>query len=304
MSIQWYPGHMHKASKEISKTLSQVDLVIEVLDARIPFSSNNPMLERIRKDKPCIKLLNKSDLADPVITKSWQDFLEATQGVKTLTTSTTTPEKISQIPGLIQKLIPARHAKGRVLRAMITGIPNSGKSTLINKLAGKAISKTGNEPAITKSQQRIKIGNNLILHDTPGMLWPKIENSNSSYRLAITGAIKDTATDNEDMALFAADYLLIHYPELLTARYRLSDLPDTATELLENIGRQRGCLRAGGRVEYDKAAKSFLTDIRSGALGAISFETPDMIETELAELAIKQKQEQEKKLAKKKAHRK
>jgi len=304
MSIQWYPGHMHKASKEISKTLSQVDLIIEVLDARIPYSSDNPMLERIRKDKPCIKLLNKSDLAGTTVTAQWQTFLEATRGIKTLTTSTATPEKTNQLPTLIQKLLPARQNKDRVLQAMITGIPNVGKSTLINRLAGKAITQTGNEPAITKSQQRIKIKGNIILHDTPGMLWPKIENHNSSYRLAVTGAIKDTATDNEDMALFAADYLLMNYPELIKARYSLTDLPDSAGDLLEIIGRLRGCLRAGGNIEYDKAAKLFLTEIRSGTLGPISFETPEIIEAELAELAIRQQREQEKKALRKKTGRK
>jgi len=296
---------MHKASKEISKTLSQVDLVIEVLDARIPFSSNNPMLEKLRKNKPCLKLLNKSDLADPLITKAWQGSLETQHGVKTLATSTAQPKSIQQIPRLIQTLLPTRHGKGRVLRAMITGIPNAGKSTLINKLAGKTVSKTGNEPAITKSQQQIKISNNIILHDTPGLLWPKIENNNSGYRLAVTGAIKDTATDNEDMALFAAEYLLVYYPELLTARYQLPGLPNTATELLESIGRRRGCLKAGGQIEYDKASKLFLTDIRSGALGAISFETPEIIETELTELTeLAIKQEQKKKRPDKRDHRK
>lgn len=286
---------MHRAGKDINKALSQVDLVIEVLDARIPFSSNNPMLEKMRQNKPTIKLLNKSDLADPAVTIEWQGFLEQAQAVKTLATSTDLPEKINQIPALIQKLLPSRHQKGRIMQAMITGIPNVGKSTLINQLAGKVISKTGNEPAVTKSQQRIKIRDNIILYDTPGMLWPKILNDNSGYRLGITGAIKDTATDNEDMALFAADYLLIHYSELLKTRYQLTELPDSASELLEAIGRRRGCLRSGGRVEYDRAAKLFLTEIRSGALGAISLETPGIIESELAELAIKQRQEQGKK---------
>lgn len=295
---------MHKAQKEINKTLSQVDLIIEVLDARIPFSSNNPMLEKMRKDKPCIKLFNKADLADPEITAAWQAFLEQSHAVKTLTTSTAAGDKTGQIPALIQKMLPAKQGKGRILQAMITGIPNVGKSTLINRLAGKAISKTGDEPAITKTQQRIRIKDNIVLLDTPGMLWPKIENENSGYRLAITGAIKDTATDNEDMALFAADFLLLQYPTLLEKRYQLDGLPDTATELLEAIGRKRGCLRAGGHVEYDKVSKLFLTEIRSGALGAISFETPEIIETELAELAIRLERELEEKKARKAAKRK
>ena len=304
MLIQWYPGHMHKAGKEISKSLTQVDLIIEVLDARIPFSSSNPMLEKKRGDKPCIKLLNKADLADPAVTAQWQAFLESEKHVKTLATSSSTTDKSSQIPALIQKLLPAKKSKGRLLQAMITGIPNVGKSTVINRLAGRAISKTGDEPAITRTQQRIRIKDDIILHDTPGMLWPKIENENSGYRLAVTGAIKDTATDNEEIALFAADYLLMHYPGLLLARYQLEQLPATAGELLEAIGRKRGCLRAGGHVVYDKAAKLFLTEIRAGTVGAISFETPAMMQAEMGLLKIKQQQENKKKQARKVARKK
>ena len=284
MSIQWYPGHMHKASKEIRKTLSEVDLVIEVLDARIPFSSDNPMLQRLRKDKPFIKLLNKADLADSEVTGEWQNHLERKHGIKTLQTSTEYPEKIRQLPGMIEQLLDNRHRQGRLLRAMISGIPNVGKSTLINRLAGKAITRTGNEPAITRALQRIKIGKNIMLHDTPGVLWPKIENPNSGYRLAITGAIKDTATDNEELAFFAAEYLLTAYPERLIERYQWETLPADANQLLEHVGRQRGCLRAGGQVEYDKAAKLFLTEIRAGKLGGISLETPALVQQELQQL--------------------
>lgn len=282
MSIQWYPGHMHKASKAINKVLSQVDLMIEVLDARIPYSSSSPVLERIRKDKPCIKLLNKSDLADPVITSQWQTFLRSELNLRTLAVSAMVPVKMNRLLTLIQQFLATRQKKSSNRQVMITGIPNVGKSTLINRLAGRSITRTGNEPAITKSQQRIKISDNIILYDTPGILWPKIENPNSGYRLAVTGAIKDTVTDNEDMAWFAADYLLMNYPGVLKTRYSLTCLPDNANELLKIIGMQRGCLRSGGNVEYDKAAKLLLTDIRSGILGMISFETPKIIEAELA----------------------
>jgi ribosome biogenesis GTPase A len=250
------------------------------------------MLERLRNHKPCIKLLNKADLADPAITIEWQAYLETTRGIKTLQTSTHNPEDIRQIPALVNKLLPDKHKKNRLIQAMITGIPNAGKSTLINRLAGKAITRTGNEPAITKAQQRIKIGDNIMLHDTPGLLWPKIENPHSGYRLAVTGAIKDTATDNEELALFAADYLLMAYPDTLKQRYQFNELPVDADELLEQIGRRRGCLRAGGRIEYDKVAKLFLTEIRSGKLGAISFETPRMIQNELKLLTESNQPEQ------------
>src|SRR5512136_1772670 len=213
MLIQWYPGHMHKASKEIKAILPQVDLIIEILDTRIPFSSQNPMLTTLRGDKPCIKILSKSDLADPAITQQWQAYLEQEQGVKTLAVTIEQPEKIRQLPDLCHKMLPAKASSSRLLHTLIMGIPNVGKSTLINILARRVIAKTGNEPAITKMQQRIDIGNGIILLDTPGMLWPNVENKNSGYRLATTGAIKDTAISHENVAFFAAEYLLQHYPD-------------------------------------------------------------------------------------------
>ena len=286
MQIQWYPGHMYKAGKEIKKSLPGIDLVIEILDARIPFSSENPLLKKIRGGKPCIKILNKSDLADPEITLQWQQWLDQKQGVKTLSVNKAHPEKVKQISTLCQKLVPERKNNTKGIRAMIMGIPNVGKSTLINTLAGRTIAKTGNEPAITKAQQRIEINNNLILFDTPGMLWPKVENKNSGYRLAVTGAIRDTAIEHSDIAFFAAEYLLESYPEKIQARYRLESPPGSELELLENIGKKHGCLRSGGEVDLDKISKLFLKDIRQGELGEISYETPEMIKTEMAELAL------------------
>jgi len=286
MQIQWYPGHMYKAGKEIKKSLPGIDLVIEILDARIPFSSENPMLKKIRGSKSCIKILNKSDLANPEITLQWQQWLDQKQGVKTLSVDKAHPEKIKQISTLCQKLVPERKNSAKGIRAMIMGIPNVGKSTLINTLAGRTIAKTGNEPAITKAQQRIEINNNLILFDTPGMLWPKVENKNSGYRLAVTGAIKDTAIEHSDIAFFAAEYLLETYPKSLQARYNLQSLPKNELELFEIIGTKRGCLRAGGEVDLDKISKLFLNDIRQGELGKISYETPEMIKTEMVELAL------------------
>ncbi|MDO9422674.1 MAG: ribosome biogenesis GTPase YlqF [Methylobacter sp.] len=299
MLIQWYPGHMHKAGKEVKEILPQVDLVIEILDARIPFSSQNPMLTDLRGDKPCIKVLSKSDLADPEITQQWQIYLEQEQGVKTLALTTEQPEKMRQLTELCHKMLPTKQSSGRLIHTLIMGIPNVGKSTLINILAGRIIAKTGNEPAITKSQQRIDIGNGIILLDTPGMLWPNVENKNSGYRLATTGAIKDTAISHDHVAFFAAEYLLLHYPDLLQTRFQLEQLPESEQQLMEAIGKKRGCLRSGGRIEMDKVSKILLSEFRAGTIGRISLETPDMMEKELAELVIIREQKEAKKKARK-----
>ena len=285
MLIQWYPGHMHKASKEIKQALPNIDLLIEILDARIPFSSQNPMLASLRGNIPTIRVLSKIDLADPVLTQQWQVHMEQEQAVKTLAVTTQHPEKIKQIMDLCGKMLPEKTEANKVIRTMIMGIPNVGKSTIINVLAGRTIAKTGNEPAVTKMQQRINLKNNIVLSDTPGVLWPNVENRHSGYRLAVTGAIKDTAFQHDDIALFALDYLRKAYPQLLQQRYQLDELPLDATDLLQAIGKKRGCLRSGQQVDWDKTAKLFLTELRAGTLGQISLETPDMIAAEMVELA-------------------
>ena len=301
MLIQWYPGHMHKASKGIKETLHQVDLIIEILDSRIPFSSQNPMIANLRGDKPCIKVLSKCDLADPELTQQWQTYLEREQGVKTLAVTIEHPEKIRQIPDLCHKMLPDKAASSRLINTLIMGIPNVGKSTVINILAGRMIAKTGNEPAVTKMQQRIALGNGIVLFDTPGLLWPNVENKNSGYRLATTGAIKDTAIDHEQIASFAAEYMMQHYPDFLKARFQLEELPETEHKLMEAIGKSRGCLRSGGRIEMDKVAKILLAELRAGTIGRISLETPAMMEVELVELAIiREEKEAKKKLRKQK----
>lgn len=300
MLIQWYPGHMHKASKEVKLLMPQVDLIIEVIDARIPFSSQNPMIAKLRGDKPTIKILSKSDLADPDMTQLWQSYLEQEQGVKTLAVTSKNPEKIRQLIDLCHKLFPDKAEDGKLINALIMGIPNVGKSTLINILASRTIAKTGNEPAVTKMQQRIDLGNGIILFDMPGLLWGNVENRNSGYRLATTGAIRDTAIDHDDIAYFAAEVLLRQYPELIKARYQLETLPEKEEELLKIIGTQRGCLRSGGRVEMDKAAKIFLAEYRAGTIGRITLETPAMMEQELIQLEVTRAEKAAKKLARKK----
>lgn len=280
MAINWFPGHMHKAQKEIKEIIHQIDVVIEVCDARLPFSSENPMITSIRGDKPLIKILNKSDLADPELTKVWLDYFQSQQNVKAIALTTEEPSGAKLIAELIKKLAPTKNESGKQINAMIMGIPNVGKSTLINTLVGKTKAKVGNEPAVTKAQQRIRLEEGVYLYDTPGMLWPKIDNENSGYRLAVSGGIKDTAFDHEDIACFAAEYLVTAYPELLKERYKIDDLPQQEVEFLEELGRKRGCVKGGGHVDFHKAAEILINEIRDKTLGNITFETPEMVEKE------------------------
>ena len=283
MAVIWYPGHMHKAQKQIKEVMHQVDLVIEVMDARIPFSSENPAVKELRGPRPCLKVLNKSDLADPAVTAEWLRHFSQQKGVRAIALTTTRKGESRKILGLCREMVPLRAQRGEPVRTMIMGIPNVGKSTLINALAGRAIAKVGDEPAVTKQQQRISLGNGIVLSDTPGILWPRMEDQNSGYRLAVTGAIKNAAITFEDIAAFAGEFLLQHYPQALMARYKLNELPDGAAALLEMIGRKRGCLRPGGVLDLHKASEILLKEFRSGKLGGISLETPaifDVLEDE------------------------
>lgn len=284
MAVHWYPGHMHKAQKEIKEVLPQVDVLIEVLDARIPYSSENPMIADLRGDKPCIKVLSKTDLADPLVTADWQTHLEKERAVKTFASTTDEPAKMKQIIELCRKMLPEKDASVKTINTMIVGIPNVGKSTLINILADRVIAKTGNEAAVTKNQQRINLGNGITLFDTPGILWPKLENPNSGYRLASTGAIKDTAMEYDDVGFFAADYLIKAYPEYLKERYKLDEIPDTEIEFLEMAAANRGALRKGARVNFHKICEVLINELRSGQIGRISLETPQMIIQEVKQM--------------------
>ncbi len=286
MSIQWFPGHMNKARNEIREVMPQMDVIIEVLDARIPYSSENPMVAKLRKDKPVIKILNKADLADPELTQAWMAYLEQERGVKTLALADDKVGHIHKIVELCHKLVPTKVGPGKQIKAMIMGIPNVGKSTLINTLAGRVVAKTGNEPAVTKAQQRIKLDDGIMLYDTPGMLWPKLENEHYGYRLAATGAIRDTVVVYEDVGSYVSEYLLGAYPELLKARYKLDELPETDWEFMEMAGKQRGCVRSGNQVDFTKFGTILINELRSGTLGRITLETPEMKEREEAELAI------------------
>jgi ribosome biogenesis GTP-binding protein YlqF len=271
--INWFPGHMHKARKEIAQVMDEIDLVIEVLDARLPMSSENPLVDQLRRDKPVLKLLNKQDLADPERTRQWLDHFNARAGVTAVALDAHQRAAIKRIPELCKQMVPARTRQDRPVRAMIMGIPNVGKSTLINALLGRKIAKVGNEPAVTKAQKRYSVHNGMALSDTPGILWPKIEDEDCGYRLAASGAIKDTAIEYERVAAYAVTFMLHHYPQRLLERYKLDTLPQGGEELLVAIGRKRGCLRPGGVVDQHKAAEILLTELRAGKLGPITFET-------------------------------
>jgi ribosome biogenesis GTPase A len=301
--IQWFPGHMNKARNEVKAALPKVDLLIEVLDARIPYSSENPMLRELRGDKPALKVLAKSDLADPQLTQQWLEWHERKDGVKAKAITTDNIPLIRSIPSLCAKMLPHKQGEGSRIMAMIAGIPNVGKSTLINALAGRTVAKTGNEAAVTKSQQRINIANGISLLDTPGMLWPKIENPGSGFRLAAVGSVKETAMEYEDVAAPIMKYLLKYYPDRLVDRYGLDDVPTDMLEAFDTIGAKRGCLGKRGLVDYERVCKIVITELRSGRLGPITLETPELIETELAELevelAARAKEKSERKLKRK-----
>ena len=272
---------MHKARKAIIKTLNSIDVLIEIVDARLPYSSQNPIINQWRQEKPTIVILSKTDLADTIRTDEWRSAMEKKSNIKTLAYSKKEKSTLKQINALCRKLSPQKAASFKPINAMIVGIPNVGKSTLINSLAGKIIAKVGNEPAVTKQQQKIYLNDDIILHDTPGMLWPKIENPNSGYRLAIVGSIKNTAIDYEDIGFYAADFFLQAYPEKLKERYKLNTLPNSALECLDTIGFNCGARPKKGRVNLYKAAEILIHDIRAGELGQITLETPAMIEEEL-----------------------
>jgi ribosome biogenesis GTPase A len=304
MSIQWFPGHMHKARKEIEEVVPKIDVIIEVLDARIPFSSENPLISSIRGDKPCVKVLNKRDLADPELTELWIKHLEKEQGVKAMAITTSNLTEVNQITELCRKLAPHREDMGKNIRTMIMGIPNVGKSTIINCLAGRMIAITGNQPAVTRRQQRINLQNGIVLSDTPGILWPKVENPHSGFRLAATGAVKDTAIEYDEVAFYTVEYLAKVYPERLQERYKIDELPETDIELMEAIGRNRGCLRAGGRIDLHKASEILINELRNGTLGNITLELPEMITEELIQVELDNTRKMEEKIQKKEMRRK
>lgn len=282
MAIQWFPGHMHKARKKIAEIMPTIDLVIEVLDARLPFSSTNPLVDSLRGDKPCIKVLNKADLADPKVSQQWVQFFEKQHNTRAFPMVAEDRKQVRQLVTLIQQVANQFSERKLNVRVMIMGIPNVGKSTLINALAGRVVAKTGNEPAVTRNNQMIDLKNGIVLADTPGILWPKFENVESGYRLAASGAVKDTAMEYIDVANRTLGYLLEHYATELSSRFKFKELPKTAEDALALIGSKRGCLKPGGIIDLHKAAELCLHELRSGKIGRISLENPDLVEAELA----------------------
>jgi len=275
MTIRWYPGHMGKALEEIQELIKKVDVVIEVLDARLPYSSANHKLAAIRWNKPWIKVLNKHDLADPAVTKAWVRDFEKQSGMRALPMSAKKHADTKPLIRLCQLLAPKRGKPGLPVRTMVVGIPNVGKSTLINTLAGKSMAKVGDRPAVTTTTQRIDLHNGVVLSDTPGVLWPDMSDQEGAYRLAASGAIGDNAMDYTEVGLFAGEYLLKRYPALLQERYALTELPESPYDLIEAVGRRRGLLATGGVVDQHKAAEALLRELRAGKIGRISLEEPE-----------------------------
>ncbi|MNJ31579.1 ribosome biogenesis GTPase YlqF [Paenibacillus bouchesdurhonensis] len=286
MTIQWFPGHMTRARRQIQEKLKLIDVVIELLDARLPLSSRNPMIDEILQGKPRLILLNKADLADPAITREWIDYFEK-EGFAAIAVDASSGQGVKEIPALAKELlkdkIEKQLAKGmnpRSIRALIVGIPNVGKSTLINRMAGRNIAATGDRPGITKGQQWIKVGTEMELLDTPGILWPKFEDQNVGYRLAVTGAIREEILNIEDIAFFAVKYLAKYYWQPFAERFEMEEAPedfenpDEIVAVMEAVGRKRGCLMSGGRVDLEKASSVLLRELRAGKLGRYSLEAP------------------------------
>lgn len=280
-NIQWFPGHMKKAKDIITDNLKLVDVVIELLDARIPYSSANPMLQEIIASKPRLVALNKSDLADPQMTRAWVKYFRE-QGIPAVAVDAPQGRGIKQLVAMTEDLarpmtdkLVAKGAKARAARVMILGIPNVGKSSLINRLAGANKAKTADRPGVTRAKQWIRLGGNLELLDTPGILWPKFEDMTAGLKLAFTGAINDEVVDRELLTGVFLQTMAALYPERLKERYKLTgDLPSEPHELLELIGRKRGCLVKGGIIDTEKAQRIVMTDFRSGKLGTVSLDMP------------------------------
>lgn len=279
MTIQWFPGHMTSARRKAAETMALTDVVIEVCDARLPEASSNPMIRELRlhRQRPCLKLLNKSDLADPVVTQAWLDYYNSQPGVKAVAISSKKPGEAARVPSLCKGLAPHRNDGIKPLRMLIMGIPNVGKSTLMNALLKRRVAAVGDEPAVTKSQMCIDLGPTMSITDTPGLMWPKIRHDSDGFMLAASHAIGRNAVIDSEVAVFLASLLLQCYPTLLKARYGFDTAGMDGVAVVEAVARKRGCVtqgRRGGELDLEKAAMILLTDYRNGKLGRISLETP------------------------------
>ncbi len=302
MAISWYPGHMHKANKEMAALIKDIDVVIEVLDARMPQASSNPLLASMRQGKPCLHVLNKADLANPHVTREWLDYFRAQPLSFAASSAKDKRLETADVLHLCQQLlrkatankpepeVPApQSADLAALRAwkkanqkhqiLIVGIPNVGKSSLMNQLIGKKIARTGNEPAITKGQQRVRLNDHWFLVDTPGVLWPNLEDQAAAYRLAMSGAIRNTAMEFLDVALFAANTLVTQFPERVRERYGMEDIPREAEAFLHALAVARGCVRKDKEIDWQKVSELLINDYRAGRFGPMSLERPPKPET-------------------------
>ncbi len=280
MDYQWYPGHMTKARRMMQENIALIDLLIELTDARAPQSGRNPDIDALAKGKSRIVVLNKADLADSAVTKQWREYYEK-QGFFTADADSRKGSGVRALKPLIDRAcaekIERNKRRGivnRPVRAMIAGIPNVGKSTFINSFAGRAAAKTGDKPGVTKGKQWIRLNKNVELLDTPGILWPKFDDQDVGRRLALVGSIRDEITDISELALWFISYLDVSYPEALKDRYQLSESVSShdGLQILSEIALRRGCLKAGGEADLDKASKLLIDDFRSGRLGNISLE--------------------------------
>lgn len=299
MTIQWFPGHMAKARRQVSEKLKLVDIVFELVDARLPLSSRNPMIDEVINQKPRLLILNKFDMADEAETRRWIAYFEE-RGHRAVAINSFEGKGLQAVTKAAQDVLAekwermkSKGMKPRAIRAMIVGIPNVGKSTLINRLAKKNLAKTGNMPGVTKAQQWIKVGKEIELLDTPGILWPKFEDQEIGYKLALTGAIKDTLTNMEDLAVYGLKFLALHYPTRMEERYKLTAVAEDLVETFDHIGKLRRVYAQGGEIDYDQVALLIVRDIRDQHLGKLTFDFVDeQVEKEQLAEAIEKENEE------------
>ncbi|GEK30275.1 ribosome biogenesis GTPase A [Kurthia zopfii] len=278
MTIQWFPGHMAKARRQVTENLKLVDIVFELIDARLPMSSRNPMLDDIIHQKTRLLILNKADMADETQTKRWIEYFKE-KGHHAVAVNSLDSKGLKRVTKAAEEVLKpkwdrmrAKGLKTRAIRAMIVGIPNVGKSTMINRLAKKNVARTGNTPGITRSQQWIKVEKELELLDTPGILWPKFEDQEVGYKLAVTGAIKDTIMNMDDLAIYGLNFLAKHYPKRLEERYKITEVAEEVVETYNHIGKLRNVKAAGGEIDYDQVSELIIRDIRNEYLGTLTFD--------------------------------
>ena len=279
MNVQWYPGHMTKAKRQMQEDIKLIDVIIELVDSRVPFGSKNPDIDTLANGKSRILLMNKYDLADKAVSDKWTKYYEE-KGYFVATVNSKNGRGVKAVNDVIQKACKEKIERdrkrgilNRPIRAMIVGIPNVGKSTFINSFAGKACAKTGNKPGVTKGKQWIRLNKNVELLDTPGILWPKFEDQQVGLNLAFIGSIKDELYNIYELSLLLLDYLIKNYPDAVADFYEIEN-SDSNNELLERIAIKRGCIKSGAEYDLDKAAKCLVDDFRNGRIGKISLEIP------------------------------